>query len=325
MAFTLGNLVGFETDGLDEALAIAGSPVVQATTKRSGNFALAMARFVYIYNVAPLFDTNGEADTFDASTLVAQVGFAFLTADVSVAALGIAVIRDSDDDFPIQIILNTDGTLRLFDAAPVAYNGSTVLKDNTWHYIELIFTLNATTGLLILKLDGVEEISVTGKDTFKGSSVWKSLELRGNLTAEVFFDDVYTATDVATDGSDTYADFEVFMYQSAHATDQDVGDALSVGTWDLAGQTPLDESAGNRVEIVDVAANCDTDFDDGARAGPRGDPRASGLIQGAKLLFPPEPNCRIGESIPCSFREQRGRHHTESRPGGCYHGSLPAL
>jgi hypothetical protein len=89
------------------------------------------------------------------------LAFAFYSETVSVASRTIAGILDGTTE-QISIRTNASSVLTVTRNGTVLATGSTVLSTATWYYIELKFTINNTTGVVELKLNGASEIASTG-------------------------------------------------------------------------------------------------------------------------------------------------------------------
>lgn len=75
--------------------------------------------------------------------------------------------------------------------------GLTSLVPNAWYYIEIKVTINDTTGIVVVKINGVEEINLTSQDTRNaGSGVINQFAIgtvSTNNNFDPIFDDLYIA------------------------------------------------------------------------------------------------------------------------------------
>jgi hypothetical protein len=62
--------------------------------------------------------------------------------------------------------VNATNSLRVFQSTGTTLaTGTTTLSQDRWYYIQFHFTIHDTTGVVDIKLDGVNEINLTGQDT----------------------------------------------------------------------------------------------------------------------------------------------------------------
>ncbi|KKL58930.1 hypothetical protein LCGC14_2220410, partial [marine sediment metagenome] len=268
MAFGLRNFCGFETGGLEEAQAVAGSPTVVNTNVRSGAYCLLM---------------DAAADQYDMDFMALVLGgfvcFGFRTDDATPAAIRtILEIRTANDEVELSVKLNTDGKLRFTVAGnSTDYDGTTVLSDGTYHYLEVFLLAHETAGRAKLWIDNAStpEINVSSIDTKAGTALLSYCRLLG-ATEAFRFDDVYFGND-GGDPSPPFDPAEVFKYQSVKASaTPDTGGNLNAGTWDKAGETPLAATATNPAYTSAGAGSVDTDAANGSPEGPKNDARIDG-------------------------------------------------
>jgi hypothetical protein len=77
-----------------------------------------------------------------------------------------------------------------FQPSPAAATSATVMPSGSWHYIELVGTINSTTGSLVLYQDGVEVASYTG-DTGNQPADTLNLGATQYFVSNGWFDDIY--------------------------------------------------------------------------------------------------------------------------------------
>jgi hypothetical protein len=137
------------------------------------------------------------------------VGFAFRTAAMQANA---RLIQFDDGPSVSHVDLRTDATtnkLVLTRNGTVLGTSTIVLQNNTFYYIEVKVTINDSTGVAVLKVNGVTEINLSGQDTRNG----------GNSTADRFtirgqggvtdFDDIYICDGTGGSNNDFLGDCKV--------------------------------------------------------------------------------------------------------------------
>jgi hypothetical protein len=82
-----------------------------------------------------------------------------------------------------RVALAADGTLKFYrgNGATLLGTTSTATVTSTWYHIEFQLRMNDTTGLLIVKVDGVEEINISATDTLEAGVVTPSYWLWGSF------------------------------------------------------------------------------------------------------------------------------------------------
>lgn len=291
-ALTLNNFSGFETNGLDEALATAGTPVGIGTPVHSGDFSIHFNSSADSYDIAMI--TGGSTDS-DNDFIV---GF-FVRMD-SWAGAGDIIVALDDAGGEVWSLRHSGGDLIAQDAdISVIATCSSCLVIDTWHLIEVRWQHQAS-GDFDLHLDGVSEISETAEDLTDGGAISEDAavyRLNGPTSNNRYFDDFY-AYSGGTGTGDFLGDAEVFRYQantnSAVADRNVVGsgpDNLEQGVWQDLGETPLSSDATEpgytsgdaRAGAMDTD---DTQSGDNFRPGPSGDSNIDGdsNIKGGKWL-----------------------------------------
>lgn len=149
--------------------------------------------------------TGAVYKTFGSNYVQGVLGFAFYSPGTSLASRVLAMIFDGTSE---QISIRTDASSRLTvtRGGTVLGTGTTTLNTLTWHYIELKFLINNSTGYYGLQLNGVTEIatSASNQNTRSTSNnYWNGVSL-GHTTSNAPFqyDDVYvldTSTGTNTD------------------------------------------------------------------------------------------------------------------------------
>lgn len=133
--------------------------------------------------------------------------------------------------------------------------GNAVLTTNTFYYLEFKVTINDSTGVIVTKVNGVEDINVTGQDTQNG----------GNAS----YDNIRFFWDGQGNGGTCDVD-DLVIWDTAGSVNNDfMGDVrvqaiLPSGAGATTEWTP---SAGSNYQNVDEAApNGDTDYNSEATA-----------------------------------------------------------
>lgn len=105
----------------------------------------------------------------------------------------------------ISVRTNSSGVLIVSRSGTTLATGSTVLSTNTWYYIELKFTINASTGVVELKLNGASEIASTSSLNTRNTSntQWNGVGMQCNSGNNIQFDDWYVL-DSSTGANTTF-------------------------------------------------------------------------------------------------------------------------
>ena len=185
------------------------------------------------------------------------------------------------------------GKVYLIDAAgATAISASAPFSSCSWHYVEL-YCVDADAGSCEVFVDGSSVLSDSGDylSIARTAVVGWGDNSAGSTNARDF-DDCYVNLDPSGDAADRLATSnqlpEVFAYQCARgATCTANGSALDVGTWDMAGDQPVNSAAGNVAEYTGTPLAGEVEMDSGARAGPSGDSNIDGAanIKGANWWF----------------------------------------
>lgn len=122
--------------------------------------------------------------------------------------------------------------------------GTTAMSANTWYLIELYGLVNDTTGVITVKLNGVEEINISSQDTRNGGAVGTIDNVRFGYAG------------VGNDGSSTYID-NVVIDSAGWIGDTRIGGLLIDGAGNAANWTP---SAGSNYQTVDEVPESDSDY-----------------------------------------------------------------
>ncbi|MCH8000583.1 MAG: hypothetical protein IIA34_02825 [Proteobacteria bacterium] len=278
MALALNDFSGAETGGLEETSATVGTPSAPTANPRSGARAYRLAAGDAI-EFAP-FATVADAGT--DYVVGASVSFDDVTPAAAVPFLS---LREGAAEF-LRLELTPGGDVRVVDA-----NGATIrtitgpFTAAAHHFVEIYFQHSASATVEVF-IDDASQGSDSAQDlTDAGTFDTVRFENAAASAATLDVDDYYLKSG-ATSAADRFGPVEVFGYQAWPNSGTDNGSALDVGTWDLAGETPLDASAGHIVSYTANNKNGSADSD-GTGGGPSGDPNIDGdsNIKAAKWVF----------------------------------------
>jgi hypothetical protein len=282
MAVEVGNLSGFVSGGTEEAVAVAGTPVVNTTDqRRTGGYSCQ-------FNAGGddvAFLVNADGSTDQGNNLI--VGFAIRFADkIPSSETEIVQFDDNADATGGRVVLKTDGDIEFRDDAGTAVATFTPTV-NQWHYVEVFWEEVDTTGDAEMFVDDVSIGSTTTGDfVISGTGLDRYL-FSGAEGADFRITDFYSITG-ATAASDRRGKrTEVrgaWQNDVEDATDQ--GTALTVGTWGATAGIPFD-TPGTVPGYEGGAESGHTltdDADSNARPGPAGD-GLTGTIEAVKYMY----------------------------------------
>ena len=271
MALTLNNFVGFETGGLEEALAIGGAVDTYETFVHAGDYS-GGAGLGGTIDIAMI--TGGTPNGGDDRI----VGFAFQFRGDPPAAGVIFEARDDAGNLLWSLTLNANKTFTAKDANGDPIGTSAGFEDDFFYFFEVRWQ-HVDSGNFDLHINGNPEIAsgtadMSAAGAISADTAYYRLTKAG---ADVgYFDDIYCYSGASGVG-DFLGDAEVYKYQSTLASDTpDTGDVLDEGTWDKAGETPLAATATNPEYENTGAGSVDTDGANGSPEGPKNDARIDG-------------------------------------------------
>ncbi len=277
-AAELQDFIGFETGGLEEAIAASGSPAVNSTAPvRSGTYSLKLPGAT----TPAVYSTPASSESF-ANRIV---GFAFRTNDV---------VPTNDVDF-LQAIDTTPNTLMrlrlkastgnvdLIDSNNgVAGTITAPFSINTWYFIEVLWQAFTDPGTAEVFIDDNTALSVSGQDFLASPIVPTGYQFTGNNTAseDIIIEDFYSLSD------DIIRYTSLFnvprTYQDTNGGSTELGDVLAVGTWADASET-LGNDTNQAEYTADPSTGGTTTDSPSSRLGPTGGPTL-GTIKGAKWI-----------------------------------------
>ena len=278
MAVQIDNFCGFETQGVEEASSVTGSPII-TVGQRTGGAACRITSGVD-------YDLPWTADGLSDGSGNRGFGFAIQWDTVTADATEAIYLDDAGaGGAHIKFNIHTDGTLRVTDQAGTGKLFSIdALVAEKKYYVELFFS-NSSSGTGTLFIDKVQQDTVVDGDwQINGGSSNVLVHFGHDGTNDYEVDDVYIASSLVGGASDLLGPIEVYMKQGAQTgTTPDIATAstgvLDEGSWDLASETPLNEQSQ-----AAAASYTSTDDDGGMvyadgsgdKSGPNGDDRFLG-------------------------------------------------
>lgn len=271
---TINNICGFETGDTTELATATGGANVQSTIARSGGYALELpAGATSIWRP---FDNKPKASDRHIPAF-----YYYPTSTTPTVDTFICLIRDSANDASLNIRFLTTGDVRLESEGSTTVGTVTdPLTANAWNLFE-VFAENIDSGDVVLRINGVNEITSSGNDFRAPGGPWDHIQFRNDSGSDIttYIDDCYWRSGVSgiTDSiGSILGDYEIFAYQKTDGGATDQGNALDTGTWALASETPAVTGAGNRGEYTTTDAAGSMRTNSGSRSGPSGDANIDG-------------------------------------------------
>lgn len=110
----------------------------------------------------------------------------------------------------VELRLDSQRRLQATRAGTVLGTGTTVIPLNTWVYIEYKVTINNSTGVFVVRLNGATEINLSSQDTQNtANATADTFELRPPDTFAVTFDDFYACDGTGAVNNDFLGDVRV--------------------------------------------------------------------------------------------------------------------
>lgn len=223
-------------------VAVSGSPVIGAYGRNS---------------------TNGMRLTGDCIAMTCYNGVSTVIASAAMKISGAAysgplVVFGSANQWEACLYLNDDYTLRLAVATNVSANPSSstywgllgsasasALNTGTWYYIETKLVCHGSTGSLVVRVNGVEWLNVTGQDTVFSSTAITRFSLAAPSIRDIDVDDCVALDNTGSLNNDFLGDVTISaIYPN--------------GAGATTGWTP---SAGSNYDCCNEAqVNDDTDY-----------------------------------------------------------------
>jgi hypothetical protein len=187
------NFTGFETGDLGECAGSSGTVSVQATVKRTGDYALRVNPVDADVGYANLRKpaANGSNAMLDLATTTVRGYLRVAARPASGAEMILAL--DGGSGFKGALLLGSDGKLTIWDVGYSAVGqSSTALALDTWYRVELRIG-TGTAAAYALRVDGTEWLSGTG--SFGASNAYtlrvgKYEDSGGEQGLDVYWDDL---------------------------------------------------------------------------------------------------------------------------------------
>jgi len=132
------------------------------------------------------------------------VAYKFLSPSTAAGVMGLR------DDASQQIELGIDATQRLTisRAGTLLGTGTKVLAANVWYYLELGATIHNSAGVAIGRVDGVNEINLSGIDTQATADAWANVVSLGvkelGFGGSCYYDDFYACDGTGSSPTNTF-------------------------------------------------------------------------------------------------------------------------
>jgi len=262
-SYTINNIWGAETGGMEETSAFSGASAT-AEAARSGNYGYSLAQNDTI-DFLP-FESVADA----GSGYVVGFWWACKNATGSGDVRLISVYEDGTltSQFVRLIASHTSGAwnaVKVNNISGTQLTTSFTPVSGEDYFIEVYFEHSAS-GACEVFVDGASVGSVTGID-FDNGGTFDGLEIRQSSGSTGYWDDIYIISG-ATVASDRLGGCEIFAYRSTLASATgDTGQALSAGQWVDAQEIPFSETsyilfdAGNEygeIDLDDAGGSADT-------------------------------------------------------------------
>jgi|SRR3990167_662169 len=170
------------------------------------------------------------------ATLIAGVGFK------PNAFTAIRQVLGFMDGASVQcdVRVTTSGTLTITRNGTVLATGTTVLSLGVYYYIELKATIHDSTGSAVLRINSVQELSVSGVDTKNTANASADgVQLGGN--GQMYFDDLYVCDDNGSVNNDFLGDIRVEAILPSGAGNSAQWTPSAGANYENVDETPPDE------------------------------------------------------------------------------------
>jgi hypothetical protein len=273
MALTLGNFIGFETGGIEEASGTVGTPSVTTSyTPPTGTYCLNIggtSGHTYKINAFELNSDAGDDQIF---------GFRFKMTNEPAVSSGWTCVsaRENGDHILGVRIYNDAGNvkLRLEDDSANTATGTTTISLNTWYVIEVKWDHVASGGTATLYLDGSSEITLSSADLSAGGTFDEYWIVSSN-GQQTIYDDFYCYSG-ATSVTEFLGEPEVYAHVVTNETTA-TPDYVGVATAD----TPSAATTGTWDNTDDYSTSTTLVYGDGAGGG------ADGIAMNASITEDP--------------------------------------
>lgn len=237
----------YVTADLDEKGWVVGTAAsIQTTVSRNGGSAMLVAAAGTGTKRLALPSTYG--------TLI--VGFAARFPSVGSDAIFFRFQEAGGTHVDLRHLVN--GRLRVTRAGTTLGDGTAVLINDQWYYIEIKVTISDTVGVAVVRVNGVLDINLSSQDTRNGATgIIDTVEFEDHV-AGVYIDDFYVAdTSGGAPQNDFLGDIRVeALYPNANGN-----------TSNLVGSDG--NSTDNYLLVDEAAPNGDTDYVESSTVGDK--------------------------------------------------------
>jgi len=286
MAIKIGNFVGWETGGLEEADIEVDSGASVGTTNPTPNFGAFRLKIatgpsaIVKWSMLP----PGAVDSGGLIIIGTYIQVPSITAESSITILVAGQNSDLRDFLSIQ--LNHLGEFRLVDSVGAIIDSKPApFSANVWVRIEVVFN-PIDGGNAEVFVDDVLQLNGIGDYLPINGNIPGAVKHQANFFDSLFIDGGYCLTG-ATSSDDRLGTFEIVgPYQNTLEDATDVGDTLDIGTWANVSETPVNDTNTGEY-TVSGAKTGGTTTDEGIRSGPSGDSRIDGAtnIKAGKYIY----------------------------------------
>lgn len=188
-----------------------------------------------------------------ASLTTGVIGFAFRTSAIPTNGTLLTLLDGATGHVDLRIV--TGSVLRVTRAGTTLGTGTTVLLENQYYYFEFKVTIDDSTGVAQVKINGVDEINLTNQDTRNGATaVFNVVRLETNGFA----------SGTQNDFTDYYLDDSVFN------GDLRIQSRMPNGNGNYSQLVGSDGNSTDNYLLVDEAdPNGDTDYVESSTAGDK--------------------------------------------------------
>lgn len=159
----------------------------------------------------------GISDTFDAQATWI-LGVAFKTS--AIGAIGVFSLLDGATRHVDLRVQTGTGLIQVTRNATVLGTSTTAITTNTWYYLELKTTINNTTGVAVVAINGVTEINLSSQDTQNAGNASANVVQIGGIagtSATIQYDDYYIFDGTGSTANDINGPARVATFYSSEA------------------------------------------------------------------------------------------------------------
>jgi hypothetical protein len=122
----------------------------------------------------------------------------------------------------VYLLISSNGTISVYryNGNLLASSSAGVIQSDTWQYIEFKTTIDNSSGIAIVKVNGVEVINESSLDTqYSASANVNMVQLLNNAGGSTYFDDFYICDTSGTKNNDFLGDINITtLYPNADGT-----------------------------------------------------------------------------------------------------------